>query len=32
LWNCLENHEGHLSNSCKNFQVRLEQKVDDYLS
>lgn len=32
LWNCLENHEGNLSNSCKNFQVRLEQKVDDYLS
>lgn len=32
LWNCLDQHESDLSQSCKNFQVNLEQKVDEYLS
>jgi Golgi apparatus protein 1 len=32
LWNCLDQHESDLSQSCKNFQANVEQKVDEYLS
>lgn len=32
LMNCLDQHESDLSSSCKNFQVRLDKKLDEAMS
>ncbi|MFL5812592.1 MAG: cysteine rich repeat-containing protein [Bdellovibrionia bacterium] len=31
IWSCLDQHKSDLSKSCKNFQTKVEQKVDEYL-
>lgn len=31
LWSCLDQHRSDLSNSCKTFQAKIEQKVDKFL-
>jgi Golgi apparatus protein 1 len=31
LWSCLGQHEPDLSNSCQNFQAKLEQKLSEFI-